>query len=157
MDEFLQRRGWSDELSVDPVARTISLVAGVNIGDQTGRIIVEIDETLDLVEVFFYYRIRCKKSQLDQMCLLINMIHLNWPFGRFEVVPTGTIRWRQRVDFEGSIPTGASVDAIVQPGWDACTKFLDPIAAVALTNKSAEDAMEEWRQSPDATPKRAIN
>ena len=153
MEEFLLLRGWSDELKIDPVDRTISLVTGVSIGNQSGRLFVEIDEAADCVDVFFYYDMRCKELNIDQMCRLINMLHLQWSFGRFEVLPDGRIRWRHRVDFEGSTPTGRSVEAIVQPGWVAIAKFLDPIAAVALTRQSADEALADWKQSqPQESP-----
>jgi len=54
------------------------------------------------------------------------------------------IRWVHRVDFEGSSPTGISVERIVGPAWGRVSAFTDPICAVAITKQSAAEAIEEF-------------
>ncbi len=138
-------RCWTDEYEVDSEKKTISLTATLDITpEQKGRLIIEARDELDIVDVYFYYDLKCKETKLEQMALLLNGIHVRWHFGRFEVFPDGYVRWRHRVDFEGSQPTGLSLERIVGPGWDATGKFADVIAAVALTKLSAAEALEEY-------------
>jgi len=144
LNEFLKLREWTDELNVDPETSIISLNTEIQIEGQDGRLIIEANPESQIVDVFIYYSIMCRENKINELALLMNQIHHRWAFGRFEVYESGHIRWRQRYDFEGTKPTGLSIDRIVQPGWDAVGKFFDLIAAVALTKTTALQAIEEY-------------
>ncbi|MFM8356084.1 MAG: hypothetical protein ACKOBM_14420, partial [Gammaproteobacteria bacterium] len=58
-----------------------------------------------------------------------------------------SVRWLHTVDFEGSSPTGKSVEQIVGPGWGRVGTFIETICAVALTKQSAAEAIEEFDSS----------
>lgn len=143
LKEFLDSREWTDELEVDPNTSVISLGTGINIGSQSGRLIIEANNRTCVVEVFIYYDLKCKEAKLPQMVSLMNGIHQRWSFGRFVVFPEGHIRWQHRVDFEDTNPTGKAINNIVQPGWEAVGLFADAISAVALTKQTAEEALSE--------------
>jgi len=157
MEEFLALRKWKDEPDVDLENRTIALATGVDFADQTGRLIIEIDEDSDLFDVYFYFDIKCKKDKLEQMALLMNHIHQRWAFGRFESYPDGYIRWRHRCDFEGSQPTGVSLNHMVSAGWSAMEQYATAVAAVALTRQNAQEAIEEYDAERERRRKAAEN
>lgn len=143
LKEFIDAREWSDELEVNPETSQVCLSTGINIGSQSGRLIIEADGKTAILDVFIYYELKCKESKLEQMALLLNGIHQRWAYGRFVVFPQGQIRWQHRVDFEAGNPTGKTVNNMVQPGWDAVGLFADVISAVALTKQTAEEALAE--------------
>lgn len=150
LDEFLKGREWTDEYEIDNDEKTVALNTAINICDgHSGRLIIEASDKTDCVDVYIYYNQTCKEAKLDEMAILLNAIHRRWQFGRFTVFKDGYIRWAHRVDFEGSQPTGISLERIVQPGWSATEKFADVIAAVALTKQSAADAIEEYDQEQE--------
>lgn len=145
LDDFLKIRGWTDEYEVDLEAKSVSLSTKLNISEgHSGTLIIEASDRSDLVDVYIYYGITCKKEKQDELIRLINSIHQKWHYGHFIVFPDGYIRWSHRVDFEGSQPTGTSLDKIVSPAWGAVEKFADAIAAVALTKQSATEALDEY-------------
>jgi len=152
LEEFLAGREWEDELSIDFEEKKVSLDTGISSGEAgfKGHLIIEANDQTDLVDVFIYYDQPCKAAKLEQMSLLMNEIHCRWNFGRFMVFPDGNVRWCHRVDFEGSQPTGLSIERIVQPGWGVAEKFAGVIAAVALTKQTAADAIREYDEEQEA-------
>lgn len=144
LQEFKKIREWDDEIIVEEDGKSVSLSTGVDIKSQNGRLIIEASDANDIVDVFFYYGIECRKEKYEQMCILLNAIHQRWGYGRFELGDKGFIRWRHRVDFEGAQPSGTSIERIVQPGWDAVIKYADLVSAVALTKQTAADAIEDF-------------
>jgi len=149
LKQFLDLRGWEDEIDIDEENGTLSVNTEIGINGQSIRLVIEINPEGDIVDVFFYYTILCKKNKINQMAILLNLIHHRWIFGRFEVYETGHIRWRHRCDFEGAQPVGLTINCIVEPGWQAVNKFADVIAAVALTNSTAEEAIAEYDKNRD--------
>lgn len=142
--EFAAARDWKDEITLDPDTNIVSLATGINFSSQTGRLIIEADNETDVVEVFIYFDLKCKEAKLREMKLLMNELHQRWKFGRFTTYDAGVVRWTHRVDFEGSSPTGKSIEQIVGPGWNAVETFADTVAAVALTKQTAEEAIGEY-------------
>ena len=143
MEQFLAHKEWDDEFEVNEENAQVTLESGLTIGDQQGKLFVELNYDSDMVDVYIYYGFRCKKNKSDEMIKLFNDVHLRFALGRFELLPDGRIRWRHRVDFEGSIASGISIDRIVQPGWNCTERFVETIVAVAMTNQTAAEAIEE--------------
>lgn len=151
LDDFLAARDWQDECDVNLEEKKVALQTRIDVTpEQEGRLIIEASDKTDIVDVYFYYDLRCKEAKLEQMAILLNSIHVRWALGRFEVFPDGYMRWRHRVDFAGSQPTGLSLENIVQAGWAASSEFADPIAAVALTSLSAEEALQDYDQEKNS-------
>lgn len=151
LDEFLEAREWTDEYEVDLEEESVLLNTQINISSgHSGRLIIQAYDQTDIVDVHIYYNQKCKESKLDEMAILMNGIHRRWHAGRFMVFDDGYIKWSHRVDFEGSQPTGLSLNRIVQPGWDAAEKFANAIAAVALTKLSAAEALKEYDDQTEA-------
>lgn len=152
LDDFLKGREWTDEYEVDIEKQSVLLNTEITICDGfSGRLIIEAKEKIDLVDVYIYYNQTCKEAKINEMAILLNGIHQRWHFGRFMVFEDGYIRWTHRVDFEGSQPTGLSLERIVQPGWEATAKFANVIAAVALTKQSATEALKEYDEDREAS------
>ena len=148
LDEFLAAREWTDKYEIDLHNKTVTLTTTINFsGGNSGRLIIEASDKTDCVDVFIYFNLSCKEAKINEMTALLNGIHQRWIFGHFVVFPDGIVRWSQRVDFEGSQPSGLSLERIVQPGWDAASGFSDAIAAVALTRQSASDALKEYDET----------
>lgn len=148
LDDFLKMRGWTDEYEVDTEAESVTLHTKLNISEgHSGNLIIEASDKNDLVDVYIYFGITCKDAKQDELVKLFNSIHQRWHYGHFMVFPDGHIRWSHRVDFEGSHPTGASLNRIVSPGWGAAEEFADVISAVALTKQTASDAIREYDET----------
>ena len=148
LEQFLAGREWHDELDVDAEEKTFSLVTGINLEGQNAKLIVQAGEDVEMVDVVIIYGFACKQNKLQEMAILLNAIHLRCMYGRFLVdVEDGEIRWHHRVDFQGSEPTGQSVEQIVGPGWNFAEIFASTIAAVALTKQTAADAIAEFDES----------
>jgi len=149
LEEFLKAREWGDELSIDAENKKVALVTGLNIGEQSGKLIIEASDETDMVGVFIYLGFECKKSKRTEMCILLNDFNARGGtggYGCFQLLDPedDRIRWVHRVDFEGSSPTGKSVEQIVGPAWERVSVFIEPICSVALTKQSAAEAIEEF-------------
>lgn len=152
LEEFLKAREWEDELSIDDENKKVALVTGVTMGEHSGKLIIEASDETDLVGVYFYLGFECKKSKRTEMCILLNDFNARGGvggYGCFQLLDADDdrIRWVHRVDFEGSSPTGNSVERIVGPGWERVSAFIETICAVALTKQSAAEAIEEFDSS----------
>jgi hypothetical protein len=142
--EFLTAREWDDELEIDLENMTASLNTGVNYEGGTLKLIIEAFDPSDLVDVFIYYGFNAKKTKLEETTRLMNEINLRWRAGTFMVLPDGRVRWHHRVDFEGSQPTGKSIEQMVSAGFAAVEKYSDVVSAVAITKQTAVSAIEEY-------------
>ena len=152
LEEFLKAREWEDELSIDEENKKVSLVTGVTIGEHSGKLIIEASDETDFVNVYFYLGFDCKKSKRTEMSILLNDFNARGGvggYGCFQLLGSDDdrIRWVHKVDFEGSSPTGTSVERIVGPGWERVSAFIETICAVALTKQSAVVAIEEFDSS----------
>lgn len=145
IQEFLDGREWEDEIRIDEEKQSAHVVCSVDFGEyKDGRLFIDASDTTSLYGVFFYYPFKCKESKFAEMCVLLNRIHNNHPYGRYELlISDGSIRWMQNVDFEGAEPTGQSIELMVHPGWEALSYWAETIAAVALTKTSADEAIEQ--------------
>jgi hypothetical protein len=159
LEEFLKARGWEDELEIkkpegDSV-HIVSLDTSVNQDGTPGRLIIECYEPpADVVYFHFYLDIKCKPAKFDQMTILLNEINIRGEIGHFEVFRDGGhIRWKNKVDFEGSQPTGVSITQNCGPGMDSVGKYGEVITAVALTKQSAADALKEYDEEQEAKEK----
>jgi hypothetical protein len=143
--EFMSIKGWEDPLQHDEESGTVFLKTSVDISGQNGTLVIEASDVNHCLDVFFYYPVKCKESKFGEMCILLNELHQRWALGRFELdTDDGLIRWRNRADFSGAIPSGVTVDRVVQAGWSVVAAFFDTIAAVALTKKTATDALVDY-------------
>lgn len=154
MNEFLSIMKWNDvELISNIEAQQVVVATGVSMDGQDGRAIIEANSDNDLFDFYIYYTsIKCKPNKWEHMQWLMNAINERFSFGRFEcfeVEGDRRIRWRNRIDFEGSNISGASIRNNFKPGWDGTEMFASVIAAVALTNQSAKDAIAEYDKERD--------
>ena len=155
LEEFMKLRGWEDEISIDEDEQYVSLATSVNIGDYAGgKLIIEAFDKTQLVSVFFYFPFECKASKRMEMCYLLNDINARGGiggYGCFQLLDAGDdrIRWVLKVDFEGSSPTGKSIEQMVGPGWNRVAGFVEVVRSVALTKQTAIDALEEFDSTPD--------
>jgi len=143
MKEFIAYKEWDDEFEVNEEIAQVTLTTGLTIGEQSGKLFIELNYDNDIVDVYIYYNFNCKKNKSDEMIKLFNEVHLRYALGRFKLLPDGRIQWHHRVDFEGSIVSGISIAKIVQPGWNCTERFVETMAAVAMTNQTAAEAIEE--------------
>lgn len=150
LEEFLKARGWEDELTIDAENSKTKLFTRVTFGEfENGSLIIDASDETDFVSVFFYFPFECKQSKRSEMCVLLNDFNTRGGvggYGCFQLLDEDDdrIRWVHRVDFEGSSPTVKSLDRIVLPGWERMNSFADSICMVALTKKTASEAIEEF-------------
>ena len=142
--EFLEARDWDDELEIASENMTTSLNTSVNYEGGTLKLIIEAYDSSDLVDVFIYYGFNAKKSKLEETTRLMNDLNLRWRAGTFMALTDGRVRWHHRVDFEGSQPTGKSIEQMVSAGFAAVEKFSDVVSSVAITKQTALSAIEEY-------------
>jgi hypothetical protein len=148
LSDFLAKRKWKDKIKVDSDKR-LTIDTGIDLGEQTGRLIITADPKIEIVDVFIYLdlnlNLKCQPKKMEQMAILINEIHArHWQFGRFQVCSEGIIRWQFRVDFEGSSPSGLSIERIVGSGWECVSRFYNILISVALTKQTAKEALVEF-------------
>ena len=158
MSEFLSIMNWNDvELNLNVEGQQVVIATGVTIDGQNGRAIIEANSDNDLFDFYIYYTgIKCKPNKWEQMQWLMNELHWRFPLGRFECFENEGeryIRWRHRVDFEGSKISGASIRNNFKPGWDGAEMFASVIAAVALTSQSAKDAIADFDKEREEAAK----
>ena len=145
--DFLAARKWKDKIIVDS-DKQLTILPAIDLGEQIGRLIISADPKTEIVDVFIYLdlnlNLKCQPKKMEQMALLLNGIHARHMFGRFQVNPEGIINWQFRVDFEGSSPSGLSIERIVGSGWECVSRFYNILISVALTKQTAKEALVEF-------------
>jgi hypothetical protein len=84
------------------------------------------------------------------MHILLSKINSRMRVGAFQFIREADwqyIRWHHATDFEGSNPNGTTIRHQVITGLQTVEDHADPIAAVALTNQTADQALQEFQQS----------
>ena len=157
LEDYLKDKGWEDELEIKQgEERTfVTLNTGVTQDGTSGRLIIECAEPpIDVVNFYFYLDVKCKPAKIDQMTILLNEINTRAEIGHFQVFRDGGyIRWKNKVDFEGSQPTGLSITQNCDPGMVSVGKYGEVITAVALTKQSAADALKEYDEEQEVKEK----
>jgi hypothetical protein len=85
-----------------------------------------------------------KRSEMTILLNELNTRGANGGYGCLQLIDDARIRWVHKVDFEGSSPTGKSIEQIVGPGWERCGAFIEVIRSVALTKQTAAEALAEF-------------
>ena len=149
LKEFLAAREWEDALEVNEEEGKVVLSTSITVAEQPGcRLIVEAFNESRLVDVCIYYTLKCKSSKHAEMCVLLNELNCRSNYGKFQCFREGGhVRWMHRVDFDGSSPTGQSIEFIVGPAWNIAGHFAEPIAAVALTKQTAVEALRDFDEA----------
>lgn len=151
MQTFLAEMEWTDDkLQYDVEHEFVCLNTSIAINGNNHQLIVESCDN-DIIDVYVYLRyLSVKLCKDDQMHILLSKLNSRLRVGAFQFV-RGTdwhfIRWHHATDFEGSNPTGTTIRHQVITGLQTVEDHTDPIAAVALTNQTAEQALDEFQQS----------
>ena len=150
LQTFLSEMEWTDELEYNFDKRFVSLSTPITIGGNDNLLIVEAHEN-DLIDVYVYLRyLTVKHSKIEQMHILLSLINANLRVGKFQYMQRPewqVIRWQHAADFEGSNPNGTTIRHNVITGLNTVEDYAVPIAAVALTNQTADQALEEFNES----------
>ena len=151
MQTFLTEMDWTDDtLEYDFENEFVYLNIPITINGSIHQLIVESREN-DLIDVYVYLRhLSVKPSKDEEMHILLSKINSRLRIGAFQFIREADwhfIRWHHATDFEGSNPVGATIRHQVITGIQTVEDHADPIPAVALTNQTADQALEEFQQS----------
>ena len=151
MQTFLTEMEWTeDKLEYDYDKQFVSLNTQITINGINHQLVVEANEN-DLIDVYVYLRhLSLKPYRDDQMNILLSKINSKIRVGAFQFMRGADwqyLRWHHATDFEGSNPTGTTIRYQVVTGLQTVEDYADPIAAVTLTNQTADQALEEFQQS----------
>ena len=151
MQTFLDEMEWTDDtIEYDCEKRIVYVNTLININSNTHQLVVESSDN-DIIEVYVYLRyLSVKRSKDNQMHILLSKINSRLRVGAFQFIREADwqyIRWHHATDFEGSKPIGTTIRHQVITGLQTVEDHADPIAAVALTNQTADQALQEFQQS----------
>lgn len=150
MQTFLTEMEWTDTLEYDFENEFVYLNTPISINGNSHQLIVESREN-NIIDVYVYLRhLSVKPSKDDQMHILLSKINSRMRIGAFQFIREADwhyIRWHHATDFEGSNPNGTTIRHQVITGIQTVEDHADLIAAVALTNQTADQALEEFNQS----------
>ena len=151
MQTFLTEMEWTDDtLDYDFENDFVYLNTQISINGNTHQLIVDSREN-DLIDVYVYLRhLSVRPSKDEEMHILLSKINSRLRIGAFQFIREADwhyIRWHHATDFEGSNPVGTTIRHQVITGIQTVEDHADPIAAVALTNQTADQALEEVHQS----------
>ena len=144
LQEWLDSRGWDDELIVSDDGTEVSLRTGIELDENSWNLFVDANNQSCLVGFFLYSSFKVKTAKRAEACLLVNEINDRMRLGRFVVRDNGQIQYRQQVDFEAAEPTSRSMELMAVPAFSFCETYNSTLAAVALTKQTAADAIAEF-------------
>jgi hypothetical protein len=147
LEEFLELRGWKDEIQLNENSDEWYVSTGVSIGSHTGRLIAEGRDKTGLVGIYIYYETTCKDGKRGEMTKLLNWINCACFMGNFECLSSGLVRWKLRFDCENAALNGVGLSQNVQHGWDVAGLYADAIISVAFTSTSADGAIAEFEKA----------
>ena len=147
VQEALDQLEWHGELTADEAAGTTRFSSVIHIQDQPCELFIDTHEESDFVGVFYYPPFRVKTDRYTETCLLINAINTRTRLGHLEILRNnGRLRMVVNADVEGASPTGVFVRQMMRLGADTLSNWMGELAAVALSNRSADDVLAELEQ-----------
>jgi len=147
VQEALDQLEWQSELTPDEAAGSNRFTSVILIQDQPCELFIDTHEESDFVGVFYYPPFRVKADRYTEACLLINAINTRTRQGHLEILRNnGRLRMVISADVEGATPAGVFVAQMMRFGADTLSAWMGELAAVAMSNRSADEVMADLDQ-----------
>ncbi|ADC63219.1 type III secretion system chaperone family protein [Allochromatium vinosum] len=146
IEQWQIEQDWQGELERDEAQQTATLEAGYRIKEQSFKLYLETDEENDWLAVYLYAPFNALEHKQIECALLCNSIDARRSAGSIHVLPDGRIRYRQTIDVEGMTVSGVMISNLIQDAGDCFFAWLEEIAAVALTEATAEEVLAQLDQ-----------
>ncbi len=142
LQQWLDTRGWSDEIEIDEPGQLLQVGAGIEVNEQGYRLYVETDGHSDFFDVYVYPPYGVKEANLAEAWRLVNHINGDIGQGRFVVTPSRRFQYNHRVDMEDAAPSVTTIENMVRAAWDFCETWDAALAAVSLTATTAQEIIQ---------------
>jgi len=155
VQQALDQMEWQDELSLDEEKGTSQVQTKIQIDAQPCELYIDTHEATDSIAVFFYLPFRVKADAQAEACQLINAVNTRTRHGHLEMLrDSGRLRLVVSADVEGAAPTGAFVVQMIQLGVNTLGTWMGELAAVALSNRTAEELLAEADREQEGNQER---
>jgi len=144
VQDALDHLGWTADIVDDEASGQSHLATDAFIDDQPCGVFIDTDERLEAISVYIYPPFQVKPAYYSEACLLINAINVQARHGHLEILPkTGKVRLVFFAGIEGVSPTGLFVVRMLQFGDAILSRWMESLAAVAITGRPAEEVLAE--------------
>lgn len=126
-------------ISVARLGDKSSISAPIEINNQVGQLVIEARDIVGCIDVYIYYGKKFNEGRLEELDLLMGMIHRELDYGAFQVFSGGFVRWHQRTDFTVTMPTTRALSKLVASGWDIVEWYCPVISTVMTTESRASN------------------
>ena len=158
VQQALEQLEWQDEISLDEEQGTSQVRTEVQIDGQLCELFIDTHEATDSIAVFFYLPFRVKAGAYAEACQFINAVNSRTRHGHLEILrDSGRLRMVVSADVEGAAPTGAFVVQMIHLGVNTLATWMGDLAAVALSNRSAEELLAVADREPERDQERDLD
>ena len=147
IEQFLRGNGWDDEVEKDGAKGTSSVSSPFIICNQVFEMCVEGDEQGEKLSLHLSPPFRIVEGKYVDACMYFNYLNDRYSFsGRLGVSENGWVRYREVLNTDSLALDWRMVDNMLSSGIRMFENHFDAIAAIALTRKSYEAVMEDYRR-----------
>ena len=142
VQDALDHLDWTADIADDEAAGHSHLATDAFIDDQPCGVFIDTDECLEAIGVYIYPPFQVKPAYYPEACLLINAINVQARHGHLEIPPESRkVRMVVSADIEGVTPTGLFVVRMLQVGDAILSRWMESLAAVAVTGRPAKEVL----------------
>jgi len=141
IEQWQIEQDWQGQLERDEAQQTATMECGYRIREQMFTLYLETDEKRDWLGIYLYAPFNALEHKQSECALLCNALDARRLIGSLYVLPNGRICYQQTIDVEDIAVSSAMISSLVQQAGDYFFSWLDEIAAVALTEATAEEVL----------------
>jgi len=152
---WLDENDWTYDLDITDDESSSRIKASVQIASQDFVVCIDVDEDDEQVEVLFFTPFNVPVDRIEEMAVVLNWINNADRVGRMIVPVTAQpmpIQWKAIIDVEGSELSPTQVGTIISAAAVLFEAYTETISSVALTKRTADDAIKDWEGDHTAEP-----
>ena len=148
LQEWCDSLGWEDvEMERDEDKKTSRINTSYNISNQAFSLWIETDEKRQWILLYLYAPFHVMPEKKMELAMVLNVINSNSMPGHFSFVNDGRIRYQHIIDVEDTDPSMEMISNLLRAADMLFEKNFNNIIAVALSDKTAEQILDELKAS----------
>jgi hypothetical protein len=143
VQQWLDSRGWEDEISVREESRESTLQTRIN--DETGvyDLYIEVDEERSWLQLYLYSPFKVSARHWGEISKALNLANVSHVNGRGACAPGKAIQYCNSIDLEGCQATTKIIDNLYSYAFGFYARNHEKFGKIIYAGLTAEQAFAE--------------
>ena len=152
LQDWLRLQEWEDEIEVDEERKNSIVSTNMVVDGQTHRLYLEVDEELDMFELYMYGIASVPISRTSEAAIILNRINSRLALGRLTCTgddETNPIQYKSAIDVEESDLSPKQITNMLDIATHAFINYGFILSQVALTKQSGDEIWSAFLAEED--------